>query len=600
MTAREVYRFGAFILDVGERRLAAGSEVIRLPPKAFDVLVTLVRRPSHLLTKHELLAQVWGETFVDEGILTVHVSALRKVLGDGARLASFIETVPRCGYRFVAAVTRESQQESLRAAGSDDAEGEPLSIAVLPFVNLTEDRNTDYFSDGISEEILNALARDPALRVVARSSSFAFKDRPPDRAAITERLAVDVALEGSVRRAGPRVRVTTRLVDAVDGSAWWSRTFDRQLTDIFAIQDEIASAVASMIRESRPSRQSVAPMRAVHQRGTARRPNLDAYEEYLKGQSLNQLRIQGMQQARGHFERALSLDPEFAPAYAGLAQSYCWFGVYGAMPSNEAFVGTRRFAERALELDPMLADAHHLLGYVALWFEWDAAACHRHIARALAVSAHHADTLMLRAHLAIAQCRVDEALTAAHAALAVDPLGLATRANFVIIAFFAREFALAIQQANDLIAEYPTFSEGYRLKALSLSMQGDHGAALEVYEQAVQLSGGHPYATLGVAAMLALQGRRAEARERLATLRDRAEHEWIPPMGFAFVHQYLGDYESALADLERAYVSRDFLMPMMHIWKGFELVPRGRTHALCEEPRFRDLVRRIGIAPSPP
>jgi TolB-like protein/Tfp pilus assembly protein PilF len=596
MTAKPVtsytaaaYRFAGFVLLPDDKQLLHQGCPVRLQPKAFDTLLLLVERHGRLVSKQDFLACVWPDTFVDDVVLPHNISQIRKILGDREPSETFIETVPKRGYRFVAPVDRLAAHQPYV---------EPLSVAVLPFANLDQEKESDYFSDGIAEEILTVLARDPALRVSARSSSFAFKNRPQDPAAIAERLGVDVLLEGSVLRAGAQVRITARLVEAADGSTWWSRTFARERTDVLSVQDEIALDVAATVRETLSRRRHAGAVRQAAARPVRRRPaSPEAYEEYLKGQQLNYLRVEGMRQARSHFERAIALDPGFPQAYAGLAQSYCWLGVYGAMPSNEAFVGTRRHAERALDLDPTLAQAHHLLGYVALWFEWDAAACERHIARALSLQAHHADTLMLRAHLAIARRRVDEALASARSALAADPLGLTTRANSFIIAFCARDFARVIRETNELIAEYPCFSEAFRWKAMALSMQGDYGSAREVYEEAVKLSGAHPYSTLGLTGVLALQGHTEEARARLAALLERGEREWILPMGVAIVNQYLGDYEAALDWLERAYISRDFMMPMLHVWKGMEIIPPGRTTALCEEPRFQELVRRVGMAP---
>jgi serine/threonine-protein kinase len=446
------------------------------------------------------------------------------------------------------------------------------SIAVLPFVNLSADPETEYFSDGVSEEVLSVLAQDRELRVAARSSSFAFKGKQIELQTLAAKLHVGSVLEGSVRRAGNRVRITAQLVNAADGYQLWSGRFDRELTDIFAVQDEIANAIAATLRQRLHSGSVGAEARkASAPELTTRHPrapvSVQAYDEYLKGRYANNRRPVGLEDAFAHFGRALALEPAFAAAHAGLGESYLWSALHFRLLESEAFVHVRRHAQqhRALDLEP-----------------------------------HHAGALMTTALLHNTRCRHEAALAAAAAAVKADPLGPGTRSWFLALAYNARRYGLAITEASRLIAEDPAYPDAYVFRAMAYEMSGDLAAAQADLETADRLEGPNAWNVWGQvhrAIVAVLAGRLDEARRIRDEFVARAAREWVAPIALGQVEQALGDYDAALGWYERAYRARDHLMTALHTDPAFRLVPPGRSDSITSDPRWIGLVRRVGLAP---
>ena len=478
------------------------------------------------------------------------------------------------------------------------------SIAILPFANLSADPENEYFSDGVSEEILSLLAQDRGLRVATRSSSFAFKGKSVDLRTMAQQLQVTNLLEGSVRRAGNRVRITAQLVNAADGADLWSERFDRELTDIFAVQDEIAAAITATLRRrlldptsASAASGATAPAESDRAARRARHPvGVEAYEEYLKGKYAINRRPHGLADAQAHFERALALEPAFAAAHAGLGESFLWLGIF-AVPPSAAFVRVRRHAERALALEPDLADGHYLLAEAAYWHDWDADACERRIGRALDLEPHHAGALLTRALLANVRLRRDESLASAAAAVRVDPLGLGTRAWFLAMTYNAHAYDVLVAEATRLIAEQPSYGEGYRWRAMAHTMLGDLADARADLEMARELGSRHVWVDVLAATVAALDGRAEELRGRRDQLMRRSVSEWVPPIALGHLEQMLGDYDAAFTWYERAYQMRDVLMTVFHTDPAYRLTPPGRSDLFAEDPRWIDLVRRVGLAP---
>jgi TolB-like protein len=347
------YRFGPFRLDIRERRLSRGSDAIPLRPKVFETLRVLIESAGRLVTKQELLDAIWPETAVEENNLNHNVSVLRKALEEKTTGQQYIETVPRVGYRFVApleGLIGPAPTDS-RSAGQD-----LTSIAVLPFADMSPGRDHDYLCDGVAEEIINALTHVRGLRVAARSASFQFRGPGVDVRAAGRELGVAALLEGSIRKADHRLRITVQLVEVADGYHRWSQRFDRTLDDVFAIQDEIAQAV-------------VAPLRAgdlsERERAALRRPptTSEAYEYFLRGRHyLPRMTHPDLERSRAMFARAIELDAGYGPAWAGLATVhatlYEWFGT-----RDEDLEAAERASRRALELAPALAEAHTARGF---------------------------------------------------------------------------------------------------------------------------------------------------------------------------------------------------------------------------------------------
>jgi eukaryotic-like serine/threonine-protein kinase len=473
------------------------------------------------------------------------------------------------------------------------------SIAVLPFVNLSADPENEYFSDGISEEVLSVLAQDRGLRVAARSSSFAFKGRQSDLRAIAAQLNVTMLLEGSVRRAGNRVRIAAQLVNAADGYQLWSDRYDRELTDILAVQDEIATAIGATlsqrVREAAGDSGPVTP--AGQTRGARPRVSVEAYDEYLKGRHANRnLRLVGHEPGPAHFRRALEIEPTFVAAHTGLAESQLWLALSGTIPPAEAFSVMRRHARRALSLDPESADAHWLLAEVAVWYDWDIDAAEEYVAAALALEKHHAEATMTMAACHMTRRRTNETLAAAREALQIDPVGAGTRLWFVAMNFNVGAFEVAREEADRLTRAHPGFGEALRWRAMAQLVLGNLAAAREDIAMARSLTPSSISVERSVAVVAAQAGDVATVRSILDGLLARSEREWISPLMIAQLHQALGDNDAAFHWYDRAYQVRENLLTVLHADRSWQLSPPGAP-LVTSDPRWDSLIRRIGVAP---
>src|SRR5262245_10775074 len=342
----QLVSFGPYRFEPQTARLWSDAAEIRLTPKAAAVLGLLVGRAGQPVTKQELFASVWSNTVVSDDALVTCIQELRKALGDDAKQPRYIETRHRSGYQFVAALAPQTPV----AVATDEV----AAIAVLAFTDMSPGRDQDYFCEGLAEELIDALTHIEGLRVAARSSSFQFRGPAADVRAVGQQLGVATLLEGSVRKTGDRLRITVQLVEAATGYHRWSQRFDRTLDDVFAIQEEIAESVATSLRGVLTPKERMA----------LRRPETASrtYETYLRGrQHLHRLGQADLQRSGELFEKAIGLDPDYAPAWAGLAEThailYEWCGARA-----EDLQGAERASRRALELSPDLAEAHAARG----------------------------------------------------------------------------------------------------------------------------------------------------------------------------------------------------------------------------------------------
>lgn len=350
----DVYQFGPFQLDAVEHRLLRHGVEIPLQLKAFETLCTLLEQAGRLVTKEDLLRQIWPDTLVEENNLNKNISLLRKALGERATGEPYIETVPRVGYRFVAPITCRVSSPTAGDHAAPDLPPEK-SVAVLYFENLSGDKEDEYFRDGITEDVITELAKIKELRLFPRSTVLAFRDTPLPVAQVGRELHAAFVLEGSIRRADSCLRITARLAETSTGHSVWAERYDRRLEDVFAIQDEIAQNIALALRVVLTEKEK----REIKKIPTS---NIQAYDHYLRGrQFFYQLRRQGLEYARQMFLRAIAIDPDYARAYAGVGDCcsflYMWFD---ARKDNlrEALSASRR----AIELEPHSAQAHASLG----------------------------------------------------------------------------------------------------------------------------------------------------------------------------------------------------------------------------------------------
>ena len=357
---KHCYRFGEFTLDAGEKVLLRQGKPLLLAPKILETLLTLVQNSGRIIEKEELMTRLWPDTFVEESNLTYSIVQLRKTLGDDARHPRYIETIPKRGYRFI-----EEVQEVFRDVGIHDREGRSAvvterrvaSIAVLPFLDMSPDRDQEYFCEGLADELINSLACLPNLHVASRTSSFRFKSSTLDIREVGKRLNVNTVLEGSVRKAGNNFRITAQLISAVDGYQLWSEKYDRSLDDIFAVQEDIARCTVRALKVVLSSDDQRALQKS---RTTA----IEAYEWYLRGRQLfYQMRRRSLESARQMYLRAIEIDDQFGSAYAGIAD--CSSFLYMDWGGLEAdLVDADRASSKAVEIEPGSSQGHASKGIV--------------------------------------------------------------------------------------------------------------------------------------------------------------------------------------------------------------------------------------------
>jgi TolB-like protein/Flp pilus assembly protein TadD/tRNA A-37 threonylcarbamoyl transferase component Bud32 len=433
------------------------------------------------------------------------------------------------------------------------------SIVVLPFANLSPDPDTEYFSDGMTDELISALTRVEGLHVVSRTSAFAFKGKLQDVRAIGAQLNVRTALEGSVRQAGRRLRVTAQLTDVTKGYQLWSEVFDRDLEDVFAIQEEISRAIVSALRGRLLGPDATALVRPATD-------DLEAYTLYLKGRQLwNRRTEESLQLGLRHFERALERDPRYGMAHIGMADSYCILGFYTALPPTEAFPKARLAALQALELDPRLSEARPTLAYVSMYHDWDWEAAERQFHKAINSNPGYAVAHQWYGNFLALMRRFDQSTVEFQKAIALDPLSPLRGAALGWSYYFARRYDEAIDQCQKSLELDPHFAVTHLWLGLGRDGAGSPSEALNAYEEAVRLSRGEPLGLAYLAHGLARAGRMEEAGRRLRELQELSTRRYVSSYDLAVICTAMGDIETGLDLLERGYQERTHWMALLQV-----------------------------------
>jgi serine/threonine protein kinase/Tfp pilus assembly protein PilF len=456
----------------------------------------------------------------------------------------------------------------------------PSSIVVLPFVDLSPEKDQEYFCHGITEEIISTLTRVPGLRVISRTSAFAFQGKDVDVTEIGRRLRVGRALEGSVRKAGTRVRVTAQLVNAEDGYQLWSKRFDRDLSDVFAIQDEIAQTIVDELEV-----------------GVARSPrrtragfDVRAHEAYLRGMyARNQWREDSMLRAIGDFREAVAEDSGFAPAYAALAEAYMWlYSSLGILPARDSVPHARKAVEQALALDPTLAEAHKVGALIAMNHDWDRRGAEEALARALHFGPGSAAAHLWNAwRLALLERRPDVALVELEEAERLDPLDLQVKTQIGYVHAFHHDLDRAVAQFERVLALEPNFAFAHYALGDARTQMGQYDQAIAAFEKAIELGGrsANHIGVLGYA--YARSGNRDRALEHLGELTARAVNGHVSPMWVAMIYLGLSDRDRLFDCLNRAVDDRDGSLILIAAAVEFDPVR--------DDPRFTSILERMGL-----
>jgi TolB-like protein/Tfp pilus assembly protein PilF len=593
-TAKSVYEFGPFRLDATERVLLRDGETVALTQKVFDVLVVLVQNCGHVVTRDKLLNEVWGDSFVEEANLTQNIFVLRKVLGETPDGRPYIETIPRRGYRFVASV-RELPDDTPaqmtekhigpRIVSKDQGAITQVnvlnSLAVLPLANASTNPETEYLSDGITESIINSLSKLPQLRVMARSTVFRYKNREVDPQQVGQGLGVKTVLVGRVLQLSDRLIIRTELVDVANGWQLWGEQYNRKFADILALQEEIAREISEKLKIKLTGEEK----KRLAKRYT---DDSEAYRLYLKGRYYwNKYTKEGLTKAIEYFNQSIDLDPNYALAYTGLADSY--FRLSNAYLSpKEAMPKARTAAMRAIEIDDTLPEAHASLGLIKMYHDWDWAAAEREYRRAIDLDPRSAlGYHRLGTYLQLVG-RLQESLASFRRAQELEPLSLLVNSLLALCLYLRRQYDEALEQYGKTLDMDPNYLQARVGIGLVYEQKGMYEEAIAEFQAARVLThyaGAEELASLGCT--YAVSGQRSAAEDVLAELMKRSKQNYLSPYTVARIYIGLGETDLAFEWLERAYEERSEWLTWLKV--------DPRLDNIRSDPRFHNLLWLVGL-----
>jgi TolB-like protein/Tfp pilus assembly protein PilF len=572
VSERRFYEFGQFRLDASGRMLFRGNVPVPLPPKAVDTLLVLIESAGAVIDKEEILKQVWKGAFVEEGSLTRTISILRKALEHDGNGQEYIATVSKRGYRFVAEVV-EMPQRVLQ---------QKLMLAVLPFENMSGDVTQEYFSDGLTEEMITQLSRlnPERLAVIARTSAMRYKGTNKSVREIGSELGVSHVLEGSVRRGADRVRIAAQLIQVANETHVWANTYERSLGDILKLQSEVSQAIAREIRVKLTPREQ-------RRLAAAGEVSPAAYDAYLKGRHLwNKRTEDGMRKSVAYYEEAIRQHPDYAMAYAGIADSYVMLACRGMVPVKETFRKAKTAATKALELDRDLGDAEGSLAHVRL-HDWDWDGLEKDFERAIKLNPAQAIVYYWYAEFLMSMGRPQEAIALTERAYQTDPLSPVIAASLGMILYLARKYdeALAVmERAKGINPDHflPYLRIGYvRVQ------QKKYEEAIGALKTAADLAARSTETLAALAMAYAAAGKAEQAQTILDELeKPSGAKRYVMPYNVAKIHAIAGNAEKAFEWLEMAYKEGN---PDL-----IELNSEPIFDSLRYDPRFSDLMQRVG------
>lgn len=617
---QSVYRFGAFTLVPSERLLLRDGGAVSMTGKAFDLLVALVRNAGRLVTKDQLLAEVWPGLVVEEVNLSVNMSAVRKALAVDSGGVEWIETVPRQGYRFNAPIAIADvatvDLAALRGLPPYRGDAEPpssaraswrpraivglgillvaaavlagayrllptaapyASVAVLPFT--VEAPGDAYLADGMAESVINGLTKIHGLRVVPRASAFRFKAAAPDPLEAGRKLGAAAVVTGSLVRRDGGLKLQVELVDVSSRAQVWSGAYEAAGTQLPRLEGRVMHDLAQAMRVRLTGAESGVLARAATS-------NPDAYRAYLEGRFLwNQRSEEGLTTAIGRFQKAMELDPGFALAYAALADAHTTLGYLGYVPPVNAFPVARPYALKALELDPSLAQAHASLAYIKFYFDWDWEGARSEFRRALELNRDDPVSHQWYAVFLLAAGQPDEAMREIQAAHRLDPLSLAINTDIGFHHYYNARYDEAAAQLQLVLAMKSDFLAAHLWLARTYLALGRFDEAIKETAFAEGKAREWPVLVAARGFTYGMSGRSEEARAVLREMEELSGRRFVTAYGMALVHAGLGRKEDAFRWLEKAFEERSHWL----VW--LRLDPRWSP--LRDDPRFPALVARM-------
>ena len=624
-------RFGEdFEFDLHAYRLCRSGRILKLERIPAEVLAVLIERQGQLVSREQIVERIWGKgAFLDtDNSINGAIRKVRQVLKDDPEQPRFIQTVTGKGYRFIAPVTeadlpRPAAVPNLRPVvvpsrtaksairrwpvllgiaivliavlglylRRSHSQGRALSpagrvmLAVLPFENLTGDPSQDYFSDGMTEELIAELGNlDPQhLGVIARTSVMQYKHNTKPLDQIGRELGIQYTLEGSVRRDSGKLRITAQLIQLRDQTHLWARQYDREPGNLLVLQREIAQEIADEIQLRIGGHEQI---NSAEQLALSPKAS-EAYELYLKGRYFSNKRtMQGLQQAIEYFQEAVDKDPAYARAYAGLAEAYALMGGYSGLPPTEFISKARAAAQRALQLDERLPEAHTALAVIAQTYDWDWPTAEKEYKRAIQLNPNYATAHHWYAECLALQGRFDEAFPQIENARQLDPLSLIIATDYGAILYFSRQYDRAIEQFRGVLEMEPDFPRAHML-VWAYAQKGLFAEALEDAE-AYRRRENAPWSLVMIAYVSGRSGDQAKGRLALKQLEQPGRNGPLDTLAFAVAYIGMGENDKALLGLEKAYREHSSSLTALKVDPIYD--------PLRGEPRFQELVRRIGLA----
>ena len=608
--ARSQLRFGIFEIDLATNELRKRGIKIKLQEQPFQLLLALVEHPQQLVTRSELKSRLWqADTYVDfDQGLNRAVAKLRDALDDAAEQPVYIQTIARKGYRFLAPVERIEapvgrSTQTLRGSGwavagamvlfvavlavlssrfgdsNARAQTQIRSIAVLPFENTSGDPQQEFLADGITDALITELAQMRGVSVLSRSSVMSYKTRQVSLPQIARTLKVDAVVEGTTLRSDDTVRITVQLISASTGQHLWAQTYEQSFNSIIALQDNVAKDVAEQIH---------ADLQLGH--ASNLETNGIAYEAYLRGRSYVFAGFdtpQTLRRAQHYFEQAIQADPNFAPAYSGLAQSYVLLSEFRWVSPNDAYRPAREAIQKALQLNPTIGEAHTALGWLSWRHDWDWQTAENEYRHGCELSpndvdAHQALTWFLAWH-----GRTTEALAEIARIRQIDP-AQALPLDAAGIYYHQRNYKSLVDVGEKSVALRPDFWVSHYFLGVGYEGSGQLSGAIAEYKKAVEMSQGDTDPTAQLAHAYAIAGQRAAAEQILDRLKEDAKTRYVSPYMVATIYAGLNDREEAFEFLEKAYTERSTDLP-------YFIKADLRLDQIRSDPRFQDLFRRVGL-----
>ena len=607
---RTVFHFGVFEVDTAARELRRDGVLIRLQDQPFELLLALLECPGEMVTREALRTRIWQTgTFVefDQGLYTA-VARLRDALGDSPENPVFIQTIPRRGYRFLAPVTHTPStkpeihepvpsevKRPVRAPGALIVLGiaavlmiatagfavrmwytprpQPHSIAVLPMQNFTGSAEAEYLVDGFTEELVTQLGKDPSLQVISRTTSMRYKGSKKTLQEIGRELNVERIVEGSISRSSDVIKVTAQLIDARNDRHIWAESYSREAKDFITLQAEVAAVIDAQIHaHTVPAR----PMRVP--------ANPEAYDAYLRGRYEYAKRDgDALQKSIELFQHAISSDPNFAPAYAGLADSYIALSTY-YRPPREVMSLARQAAQRALAIDDESADAHSSLGWIEFSYDWDWVSAEHHIRRAIALNPSYAPAHSAYSGLLARLDRPSEAIAEMKMARQLDPLSLSIAFDTVWNSLDSRRYDIVLAEADRTLSTDPKFSFANSVSGLACAIQGRYGEAIERSKRGAAANDSP--VNLGLLGeVYARAGQREQGEKILRQLQSLASTQYVCKHEIAALQATLGHTDDAIHSLEKARLERSDCMPFLRV--------DPRMDPLRSDPRFQSILQQV-------